>query len=313
MRAFPIFFRRNDDRADPALKHAEEEEKQGRRLKRVLKLRPKSRKHMAEAFAPEKVTREQLEISREVMQTVVAAPATAARAKELAQEDFPHFICAQCGSKVREGSARCPKCNVLFIVDSEGKALDPDEDVAATLCLEDARALVKDDVASCIHFDVDSGAIVYLKRGKGTRFELECSRCGTVMQFATSKCAICGTTFAPVDLGIVATLEGTKFELNESGDINCPACGETVKMDRGCCPSCREQILPEDDPGRDSTVRPIIRTRNVEFVHFDFESGELNYVEMWMVDSIISESQSVHLEEFGKGDIEFEWQSLSRI
>lgn len=82
---------------------------------------------------------------------------------------LPAFACPQCAASVPQGSTRCPGCRVLLVNDSEGSALDqgaanPTIDPESPLSFEEALAVLKQDQASCIHFEVRSGTIVYLQR-----------------------------------------------------------------------------------------------------------------------------------------------------
>ena len=134
-------------------------------------------------------------------------------------------------------------------------------------------------------------------------FMTECANCGTIIEFYTDRCPICGKRFDVSDTGLVSLFSDMKFETDRPGEVNCPVCGDMVKPSRGKCPACKELIAfsGPKDPG--IKVDPIIHDDNVVFIHLDVEAGEVNCLQR-SEEGFGLERVSVHLENIGQGEFE---------
>jgi len=276
-------------------------------LKRVVKAKPMSRKHMSEAYDAPAVTQKQMTITKEVMASVApAAPRHPAR-KEVAT-----FACVQCGTLVPKTADRCPKCNTLYLKDISEASMAELESAEDTLSEEPEEVFDKGAVP-CIHFDAQEGIINYLENdNRDPDFMVECSYCGTVIEFDTDRCPICGKKFDVTDTGIVGLFSGMDFDKDCKGEIGCPLCGEKTVPEGGKCTACGEVVHFEDPNDPSEKVEPVIHSDNVVFMHFDVESGELNYLQR-LANKIGFEQLTVQLEGIGKTSFEQDWKSLSRI
>jgi len=143
-------------------------------------------------------------------------------------------------------------------------------------------------------------------------FAVECENCGTMIEYLTERCPICGRRFDIADTGIASLYSDMEFDSDHAAEIDCPVCGEKVKPSRGKCPACKESIgfTKADDPG--AKVDPIVRDENVVFVHLDVESGEVNCLQR-VENSSGFERLSVRLETIGQGEFERGRKSVSRV
>ncbi len=297
------------------LKHKDEREvrmvtvrQEKKVLRRVVKPKPRARKHMADALKAPTVTNRDLEITERIIDHV--APSPIPTTKKTSGEDA--FTCVQCGSQVPPRSERCPKCGVRYLFD-----VDPDVLDKLSAAEEFAEMYMSDFVGSdgvpCIHFDAETGMINYLEEDDGDPdFELECSHCGTVIQFGTDRCPICGTKLELGDTGLVSLFADMEFDEDSAAEEDCPSCGEHVVLQGGRCPLCDEPVQERDLEAAEGKVRPVVRGDNVVFLHLNVESGELNYLQR-MAHRQSYEQMSIQLEGIGRGGFDEDWRGLSRI
>jgi len=312
--------KKDDDRKKPASfldifrqKQAEPAEtvtvmEEKKKLKRVVKLGPKGMKHGSEAFQAHQVTEEDIRITEQVMDSVSpTAPAPPPKAEDT-------FACAQCGAEVPKSADRCPKCHVHYVKDLTEEELELDEADAEEIQLtEEAEEFLNKEGVPCIHFDAETGTISYLESDDSEPdFMLECSHCGTAVQFDTDNCPICGTKLDVVDTGIVSLFSGMKFEDENSKEMDCPLCGEHVTLMNGKCPECNEVVRAWDSVEVVEKIDPVIHSDNVVFLHLDVESGELNYLQR-LAKKLGFEQLTVHLDGIGRNSFDQDWKSLSRI
>ena len=280
---------------------------QKKKLKRVVKSSPIARSHLSEAFEKPEVTERDIEITEKIIEQI--APTAEGPPGRRSEESF---ICVQCGTRIPKSVERCPKCNAHYLKDVSEEAVQELED-AMISSLEDAEEILNKKGIPMIHFDAESGTIRYLKDdAREPDFVVECSYCGTVVEFDTDKCPICGRKFDAGDTGIVSLVADTVFDEGCDGEIDCPSCGEHVKIVKGRCPACMEIVhdIGKEDP--DSKVAPVIHSDNVVFLHLDVESGELNYLQR-PANRLGFEQLTVQLEGIGRGGFDKDWESLSRV
>jgi len=142
-------------------------------------------------------------------------------------------------------------------------------------------------------------------------FAIECENCGTLIEYLTERCPICGRKFDVADTGLASLFSDMDFDTDSETEIDCPVCGEKVKPSRGRCPACKESIgFKRDDPG--IKVDPIVHDDNVVFVHLDVESGEVNCLQR-VENSSGLEHLSVHVETIGQGEFERGRRGVSRM
>ncbi|MBU0623526.1 MAG: hypothetical protein KJ672_01640, partial [Candidatus Thermoplasmatota archaeon] len=276
-----------------------------KRLRRVMKTGKMARKHGSDAFQATAMTQKDAQITEQVMESVASSVPTP---PSRAQETFP---CVQCGAAVPLEAERCPICQSLYIKDVSDEALDEAE-LAESALDEDANAFVATEATPCIHFDADTGTISYLENDNSDPdFMLECSHCGTAVQFSIDKCPICGTKLDVTDTGIVSLFADMEFGENDlEEELDCPFCGDHVSLVHGACPSCKENVEGADAAEK---IEPVIHGDNVVFMHLDVETGELNYLQR-LAKRLGFEQMTVHLDGIGKtGGFEKDWKSLSRI
>jgi rubrerythrin len=276
-----------------------------KRLRRVMKTGKMARKHGSDAFQATAMTQKDAQITEQVMESVAPSVPTPPRK---AQETFP---CVQCGAAVPLEAERCPICQSLYIKDVSDEALDEAE-LAESALDEDPNAFMATEATPCIHFDADTGTISYLESDDSDPdFMLECSHCGTAVQFSIDKCPICGTKLDVKDAGIVGLFADMEFGENDlEEELDCPFCGDHVTLVHGACPSCKENVQGADAAEK---IEPVIHGDNVVFMHLEVETGELNYLQK-LAKRLGFEQMTVHLDGIGKaGGFEKDWKSLSRI
>ena len=276
-----------------------------KKLRRVMKTGKMARKHGSEAFQATAMTQKDVQITEQVMESVAPSlPTPPQRTQET-------FTCVQCGAEVPLEAERCPICQSLYIKDVSDEALD--EVAAAEDALdEDADTFMATEATPCIHFDAETGTISYLENDNSDPdFMLECSHCGTGIQFTIDKCPICATKLDVTDTGIVSLFANMEFGENDlEEELDCPLCGEHVSLVQGACPACHEKVEGADSAGK---IEPVVHGDNVVFMHLDVETGELNYLQR-LVKRLGFEQMTVHLDGIGKGGgFEKDWKSLSRI
>lgn len=104
---------------------------------------------------------------------------------------------------------------------------------------------------------------------------LECSHCGTEIEFITKICPICGAPLTIQRGGIVSLLADSTFDEDSDDEFDCPLCGEHVLLIDGTCPSCGEIVSLAGS----EKVDPIIHMDDVIFLHLDVPLGELSYLQ----------------------------------
>jgi hypothetical protein len=149
------------------------------------------------------------------------------------------------------------------------------------------------------HFDAQTGKVVYIDDDKNTFGAVcECHKCGTAMQFEAEKCPVCGTRFDEGDTGIVALLGKEGLHWPGPSEMDCPQCGEHVKLVRGMCPECEASIVPSGKAGADERLDRLVSAENVVFVHLDVESGEIEYLQRMSGNRGFGH-KAVHIEDTG--------------
>ena len=298
---------KTEEEPEPEMVTVKEEKK---RVKRVVKPKPMSRQHLSESFNTPAITKEDIAITESVMRGV--APSVATPIHE--NDSEPSFACLECGAQVPISAERCPTCNTLYVRDLTEEQLIELESTEDETQADEGDVLSKEDVP-CIHFNPESGTISYLENDtRRPDFEVECSKCGTLIGFDTDRCPICGTKFEVVDTGIVGLFAHMEFDNDCAGEMDCPLCGERIVPVNGMCPSCKEMVHEDDPQDPDINVEPVIRNENVVFMHLDVESGEVNYLQR-LARRLGFEQLTVKLDGIGRGGFEHEtdWKSLSRI
>jgi len=109
-----------------------------------------------------------------------------------------------------------------------------------------------------------------LTHGQALGIELECRRCGTVIQFVAGKCPICGSELGAGFSGLAELLAGSAFEDEKCVEEACPACGELVRLETDICPACNEAVR-----NGENRVLPVEVGDNVVFIHLDVVMGEI--------------------------------------
>lgn len=302
---FGVFKQKGKEEEKPETVVVTEEKK---KRMRVVKLGPKGMKHGSEAYQTPQITQEDIKITEQVMDSL--SPTTS-EPPAVHEDTFP---CIQCGADVPKSADACPKCHAHYIKDLTEEELALDEAGSDDIQLtEDAEEFLNKEGVPCIHFDAETGTISYLEADdRDPDFMLECSHCGTAVQFDTDKCPICGTKLDVVDSGIVGLFSDMKFEDENSKDIDCPHCGEHVTLMNGKCPDCGEAVRGWDPAEVVEKLDPVIHTDNVVFLHLDVESGELNYLQR-LARKLGFEQMTVHLDGISRNGFDQDWKSLSRI
>jgi rubrerythrin len=281
-------------------------------LRRVVRRGEKALRHRSEALQAEEVTEREIEITHEVLRGIssprVIPPARSATA------EIATFSCFECGAKIPLGSARCPECGVLYIGDPKGEVIDevPSAREARTIDAEHVDIFKRESVAF-VHFDMTTGVVTCLQKdGDESDWGLECDNCGTVTQFLTDRCPLCGHSFDEGDTGLVGLLTGLKFDLDGDKELDCPSCGQHVVVEAGRCPACKEIIGYKNDRAPDAAVLSILKDKDVIFVHLDVQNDAI-----WFARKVKfrkrKEDETIHLEVVTKDSFDREWKSLARI
>ncbi len=277
-----------------------------RHLRRVVKAKPMSRKHMADALNAPKVTRDDIQITTQVLDQFVARTSSAPP-----RPVRRTFQCFECATQIPEGSERCPKCRTLYI-----QGID-EEQMEELLSAENLKEFQPDDFPSkdgnpLIHFDAELGILHYLQDDKGDPdFVFECTHCGTVIELNTDRCPICGTRMELGDTGLVGIFTDMVFDNNPLDEVDCPFCGQHGPLDSGKCCACGQMV--ENPDGEDAgKITPVLKVDNVVFLHFDVVTGDVNYLQR-AANKPGFEHSSVHLQGIGSSSFDQEWSGLSRI
>jgi uncharacterized protein with PIN domain len=276
-------------------------------VRRVMKVKPRSIKHASETMRGPTITERDIEITGEVIDGVAPTDQVAPKAEP------GSFNCLQCGAPLSLGADRCPKCNSRYveISDEALKELESAEMDVGDESL-DGDIVEKED-APCIHFNLETGTVSYLEDdGRDSDFMLECSHCGTEIEYDTDRCPICGTALGLSDTGLVSLFTDMKFDEVKEDEMDCPLCGEHVTLTKGKCPACSEIVQGGDPRDPSAKVDPVIHNDNVVFMHLDVVTGELNYLQR-MAKKLGFEQLTVQLDCINKPGFEQDWKSLSRI
>jgi len=276
-------------------------------MHRVLKPRPKSVKHASETMSGPAITERDIEITGEVIDGIAPTDQEAPKAEP------GSFNCLECGAPLSLGADRCPKCNSRYVEISD-EALKELESAEMDIGDESEDGeVVEKDGAPCIHFDLETGTVSYLEDDdRAPDFMLECSHCGTEIEFDTDRCPICGTALESSDVGLVSLFTDMKFDEVKEDEMDCPLCGEHVTLTKGKCPACSEIVQGWDPMDPSAKVDPVIHNDNVVFMHLDVETGELNYLQR-MAKKLGFEQLTMQLDCMNKPGFEQDWKSLSRI
>ena len=143
-------------------------------------------------------------------------------------------------------------------------------------------------------------------------FAIECENCGTLIEYLTERCPICGRKFDLADTGLASLFSDMEFDSEDAAEIDCPVCGERVRPFRGKCPACKEAIGFNRNDSAGAKVDPIVRDENIVFVHLDVEAGEVNCLQR-VENSPGLEHLSVRLETVGQGQFERNRKCVSRM
>ncbi len=138
---------------------------------------------------------------------------------------------------------------------------------------------------------------------------IECTHCGTEIEFDTDRCPMCGTNLELPGKGIVGLTQGAEFEDDELEEMSCPFCGERTVMRNGICPQCCEAVIIHDNPDTEH-LDPVIHTDNVVFLRLDVSSGEVSYVQRNARNRVL-EQITVRLDEIGRA-FAGDWKVVSR-
>jgi len=161
--------------------------------------------------------------------------------------------------------------------------------------------------------NADQGVISFVERDDVCAdFTTECENCGTLIEFFTDRCPVCGKKFEIADTGLVSLFSDMSFETDRPTELDCPVCGQRIRLAKGKCPKCKEPIAfaGRDDPG--VKVDPIVHDDNIVFVHLDVESGEVNCLQR-VENSSGLEHLSVHVETIGQGEFDRARRGVSRM
>jgi len=294
---------------EPEVEHVTVKEEK-KRVKRVVKTKARSRKHMSEAMDAPKMSSKDLEITTEIMNGISNAP----EERKAPEPAIPTFPCFQCGSPVPESAERCPGCGTLYVREFKEEDLEKTAPAVGEFSMEFEEVVSRSNVP-CIHFNPETGVINYLENdNRAPDIEVECTNCGTLIGFDAERCPICGTKFETADTGLVSLFSGMEFDKDCSGEFECPLCGEKVELNKGKCPSCGEVVHENNPKDPDRNVEPVIHNENVVFLHLDVASGKVNYVQK-LARKLGFEQVSVKLDGIGKCSFDqaTDWKSLSRI
>lgn len=186
------------------------------------------------------------------------------------------FRCFQCGAEVGADADRCPNCRSFYIRGL--KEEDVDELRRAEEMFDDPLVdFVEAHGSSVIDFDADIAIMSLLDDDRtDPGFVSECSHCGTVVELMTATCPMCGTPLEHLSVGLVDIFADMEFDPEPFLDADCPYCGEHVTLTSGNCPSCGEAVDVRDERDPTLKVRPVLRTKDVVFLHLDIETGEIN-------------------------------------
>jgi len=290
------------------------------RVKRkVLKLGKKGRRHASEAYESAKVTSKDMEITREVLESVAsrpAAPAPAPSSPSYQSHEPKTFTCGQCGASVPVGASLCPKCECHYlndISDEQLRDLESAEREVNEETLPDAGRMIGRTDAPCIHFDAMDGTVSYLQEDHDLpNISVLCINCDTEIEFETDRCPICGTKLDKPEGGLVGLFTGMEFDSDESMEMDCPFCGEHVVLANGTCPTCNEAVRPADVGSPAERIDPVIHMGNVVFLHLDVSTGEVNFLQK-LAKNQGFEQMTVQLEGIGPSGFDKDWKSLSRV
>jgi predicted amidophosphoribosyltransferase len=319
--------KRQDDRSTSWFAHKKEEEPRQKEMikversvkRRVLKIRKRSRRHGSEAFDSAKVTSKEMEITREVLESIGSGPATPAPAPSSTPDranDPKTFICIQCGASVPQGATLCPKCDCHYlndISDEQLRDLDSAEREVGEQTFPDAARMIGRLEAPCIHFDAVEGTVSYLQDDNDTpNVSIVCSNCDTEIEFEADRCPICGAKLDKNEGGLVGLFTDMEFDSDESTEMDCPFCGDHVVLVNGICPACNETVRPADVGSPAERVDPVIHMENVVFLHLDVSTGEVNFLQK-LAKRQGFEQMTVQLEGIGDSGFDRDWKSLSRV
>ncbi|MEM4233402.1 MAG: zinc ribbon domain-containing protein, partial [Thermoplasmata archaeon] len=247
-----------------------------RRIRRILKSKPVRRHHASNAPEEVEITEEALSITEDVIEQVLAKP----RPNSKGSSEAP-FRCLQCGAPVPQDSDRCPKCLVLYLHDVSEEEVNQLERAESKPGFdeihEDER--VNRNSVRMVHLNVESGMMSFIERsGCDWGAETECPKCGTVVEFDTNACPMCGTRLEGVRKDLMNMLSDMEIDSGCAGEINCPLCGERTLPRDGRCQECGERVHCDNPKDVSSKVQPLIRKDKVVFVHLDVTAGEVNYL-----------------------------------
>ncbi len=167
--------------------------------------------------------------------------------------------CPVCGSYIPQKSSVCPECGADL----------SDPNLPRILRAYDEERLkdsymrfspVADDF-SAVHFDAEDGIITWLK--PTTEYE-RCPFCGNTVRAGAEFCPHCGKKIKRDMMETIGSHSMEKVKV-------CPSCGAEFDDNREMCPLCG---VPLQEPG---DYRPIIRGKNVNFMHFDVEKGTIQF------------------------------------
>ena len=167
--------------------------------------------------------------------------------------------CPVCGSYIPQRSSVCPVCGTDLSDPNLPRILRAYDEER----LKDSYVKfspVADDF-SAVHFDAGEGRITWLKSTGGYE---RCPFCGNLVRAGAEFCPHCGKR---IKRDMMETIERQPMEKVKV----CPSCGAEFDPDREMCPSCG---VPLREPGE---YRPIIREKNVKFIHFDIEEGTVQF------------------------------------
>jgi len=309
------FARRKEE--EPKQKVTIEAQKSVKR--RVLKPGKNGKRHTSETYDSSKVMSNDIEITREVKESIGSDPAAPAQVPS-PQTDQPNepetFICGQCGASVPMGASLCPKCHCRYlndVSDEQLRDLESAEREVREDTLPDAGQMIGRMEAPCIHFDALDGTVSYLEEDHELQnVSVVCSGCETEIEFEADRCPVCGTKLDKAEGGLVGLFTGMEFDSDESMEMDCPFCGEHVVIANGTCPACNEAVRPANVGSPAERIDPVIHMGNIVFLHLDVSTGEVNFLQK-LARNQGFEQKTVQLEGIGRSGFDKDWKSLSRV
>ncbi|HEX9907942.1 MAG TPA: hypothetical protein VGB78_05680 [Thermoplasmata archaeon] len=78
---------------------------------------------------------------------------------------------------------------------------------------------------------------------------------------------------------LVRILSAMDFDDEKLIEVDCPQCGEHVRLQNGRCPQCSEMICDSRADRSCDKVIPVVKGGSIVFLHLDVQAGCLDYLE----------------------------------